>query len=66
MNRNLLGETVKVMEIYGGRFASAIAIACRRADVSNLERLLNAFPELFEEYEKMYLQIEANKEQENE
>ena len=38
------------MENYGGGFAGAIALAYFRADSSNRERIINAFPELFERF----------------
>ncbi len=38
------------MEQHGGGFAEAIAAAYRRANRFNAERLVNAFPELFEKY----------------
>jgi hypothetical protein len=38
------------MELYGGGFACAIAQALQRADSSNLERLVQAFPDLIERY----------------
>jgi len=38
------------MERYGGGFASALAVAMQKADRNNLTILVNAFPELMEEY----------------
>ena len=38
------------MERYGGSFAEAIAVAFYRADAYNTQRLVDAFPELFERY----------------
>lgn len=38
------------MEAMGGGFASAIATAFFRADSVNKQRLIQAFPELFEKY----------------
>jgi len=38
------------MENYGGGFAGAIALAYFRADSNNRERIINAFPELFERF----------------
>ena len=38
------------METYGGSFASALAIAMQKADQNNLRTIVNAFPDLMEEY----------------
>jgi hypothetical protein len=38
------------MEKYGGSFASALAIAMQKADQNNLRTIVNAFPDIMEEY----------------
>lgn len=38
------------MKLYGGGFAGAIGEAMQRADSSNLQRLVEAFPDLIERY----------------
>ncbi len=43
-------NAVRVMQEIGGGFAQAIATAFSRADPANRERLVFAFPELFERY----------------
>jgi len=42
--------TIKAMRLYGGDFCKALAEACSRADDANLERIKDAFPELWEKY----------------
>ena len=46
-------EVVLAMETYGGSFVRALAEAINRADENNQQRLRNAFPELFEEYQEL-------------
>ena len=43
-------ETIERMGAYGGGFASALAIAYTKADPSNKQKIIQAWPELFEEY----------------
>jgi len=40
------------MEKYGGGFASSLAVAMVKADQDNLRRIVQAFPELMDEYLK--------------
>ena len=42
--------TCQTMKTYGGSFATRIAQAALVADKHNKERLIAAFPELFEKY----------------
>lgn len=41
------------MERYGGSFVKALAVAMRKADADNLQRIVEAFPEIMEKYAKM-------------
>jgi len=41
------------MERYGGGFASSLAVAMVKADQDNLRKIVQAFPELMEEYLKL-------------
>lgn len=41
------------MELRGGSFVVALALAARKADPENLARLTNAFPEIFERYDAL-------------
>lgn len=41
------------MSLYGGSFAHALATAFIKADNSNRERLIKAFPEYFARYKEM-------------
>lgn len=43
-------HTCQTMQAYGGSFASRIAYAALVADTANKDRLIAAFPELFEKY----------------
>lgn len=43
-------ETIERMEAYGGGFASALAIAYTKADPSNKQKIIQTWPELFEEF----------------
>ena len=50
-----LGQVAKAsdnMQKYGGGFASALGWAMVKADADNLQRIVNAFPELIERYSK--------------
>lgn len=50
MTEDQLHKAAHKMSQYGGGFASAIAEAFFRADSNNEQRLIRAFPELFERY----------------
>lgn len=43
-----------MMEVYGGGFVKALVELYYRADQHNKLRVRAAFPEIFENYEKMY------------
>jgi hypothetical protein len=43
-------EAIEQMKDRGGGFVRALAVAAERADSENFERLLEAFPEIFEKY----------------
>ena len=45
-------ESAKTMEKYGGRFASALALAFFTADSTNKRKILEAFNELFMRYHR--------------
>ena len=51
-------KLIETMELYGGSFASAIAVAAYRADLRDYTRLKSAFPDLWEEYTEMVEQLE--------
>lgn len=42
--------TVERIETYGGGFAAQLMSAFKKADASNKQRIIDAFPELFEQY----------------
>lgn len=46
-------DVIRMMERYGGGFASSLAIACMHADAGNLARIKAAFPELWAQYAEM-------------
>ena len=48
-----LHAVVETMDLLGGSFAKAIAAAMWAADHENSRKLLDAFPELFAEYEEL-------------
>ncbi len=50
MTHDEIVYTCMAMSRYGGSFATHIANAAMVADEANLQRLLAAFPELFEKY----------------
>lgn len=58
MNDNTqdLADVVAAMHRYGGSFADALASAMERADLDNLTRILQAFPELIAKYRGMVQQ----------
>lgn len=45
---------LRLMEQIGGGFTGALAIAWRRADLTNQARLMQAFGDLYAEYERMH------------
>lgn len=47
-------RAAQVMERVGGSFERNLALTYYRADLTNAQRLRNAFPELFEKYYKWY------------
>jgi|GEM_PF-2378109 len=46
-------KVVDAMQDYGGGFVKALASCYRHADPINFVKLQNAFPEYWEQYEKM-------------
>ena len=50
---NLNHRAAQAMDIWGGGFASALAVAYFRADADNQARMLAAWPNLFERYRQM-------------
>jgi hypothetical protein len=50
MTRDELLPIIEKMEQYGGSFAKSLAVAMRYADSNNLQRIVNAFPEMIESY----------------
>ena len=51
---------VDAMSQYGGSFAKAIANAAKYADNDNYNKLMQAFPELWERYEKFVFMYKGN------
>ncbi len=45
-------EVIDAMEAMGGGFASALAVAWRKADMGNRETLRQAFPYLYDLYKR--------------
>lgn len=45
--------TLKAMTKYGGGFVHALAQAAYQADSNNLQRIKDAWPEYWKEYEEM-------------
>jgi len=52
MNRYEIVDIAHAMIQYGGSFAKHIGEALLHADPINMEKLLNAFPEMIKEYER--------------
>jgi hypothetical protein len=50
-------EVLDAMECYGGGFVQALAVAWRKADSANSEKLHAAFSEYYEQYAKMAQQV---------
>lgn len=51
INRETLGRVVELMHTYGGSFVKCLADCFDRADIHNIRKLLNAFPEYIREYD---------------
>ena len=45
-----LSKTLDLMQKYGGGFVSSLADCVCKADLNNQIRLIQAFPDIFEEY----------------
>lgn len=45
--------TIKAMRDYGGGFVKKLVDLYQVADAHNAERIVNAFPEIFEKYQPM-------------
>lgn len=64
MNRNLEEQesrdryTIDAMKRYGGSFVKALAEAFERADHMNFEKLKSAFPEYWQQYEGVGIELE--------
>lgn len=41
---------IEAMRKFGGSFAAALALACMKADENNLQRIKDAFPDMWERY----------------
>ncbi len=52
--------TLKAMQNFGGGFVKQLAEACRHADANNLQRIKDAFPEYWKQYEDMGKRLEMN------
>ena len=52
MTRDELLSIMLAMETYGGSFVQNLAKAMFCADSDNLQRIVNAFPELIEKYKQ--------------
>jgi len=50
---NPLWTVLSEMELRGGSFVVALALAARKADPENLARMIAAFPEIFERYDAL-------------
>ena len=50
---------IDAMAQLGGSFVAALAVAFRRADPINFERLKCAFPEYWEEYRKLAARVDG-------
>ena len=49
-NDPTIHETIERIEVYAGGFGAALMTAFRVADPDNKQRIIDAFPELFESY----------------
>ena len=54
-------KVLRTMEVYGGGFASALAIAWQRTDMRNFARLAETFADLYTQYDAMTTQIKAQR-----
>jgi len=52
MTRDELLPIMHAMGTYGGSFAKSLSQAMLLADPDNLQRIVNAFPELIEKYKE--------------
>jgi hypothetical protein len=50
-------RAAQAMESIGGGFAAALALAYFRADGGNQARILAAFPDLFEKYRRIAVEL---------
>jgi hypothetical protein len=63
MNEPDKEDVLRAMSRYGGSFIQALAEAFRRADLTNTQILLKAFPHYWEQYSEMArMEIERSKE----
>lgn len=62
MNSERDAWTVDAMEKYGGSFVQALGELARRADAVNLEYIKTTWANLWDQYEKMGIEME-NKEE---
>jgi hypothetical protein len=60
LDYEMLWDAARLMEQQGGGFAACIAQAFYRADITNRERLITAFDDLFVRYYKLHRLIEIN------
>jgi hypothetical protein len=54
-------ETLQAMTKFGGGFVKALAQAAHHADSNNLERIKQAWPEYWKQYEEMGKSLERTK-----
>lgn len=63
MNEPDYDDVIRAMRLYGGSFIFALAEAMQRADMTNRQILLKAFPHYWEQYSQMARhEIERSKE----
>jgi hypothetical protein len=55
-------RAAQTMENMGGSFAAALALAYYRADGNNQARILGAFPDLFEKYRRIAVELREMRE----
>ncbi len=53
-------NTIRAMEKYGGSFVSHLGQAARHADDKNLQKIKDAFPEYWKQYEQMAKEDQDN------
>lgn len=46
-------DVIRTMELLGGSFTKALALACYRADPVNLAKIKATWPDLFKEYQEL-------------